>query len=50
MKAIVAQQPPKSLRTLTNVTDIHYSFKSVKAIQELAHFNAPFVKAAVVVE
>ena len=47
--SVVAQQPPRSLRVLTNVRDARYNTAVLQALKELAAHNEPFVKASAIV-
>jgi len=47
--SLIAKQPAKSLRTLTDVTDMNFDTASTQALKELARHNAPFVMAGAVV-
>ena len=48
-RAIIAQQSPDSLRTLTYVAGARYTAPVVEAMKELVAHNRPYVKAAAVV-
>ncbi len=48
-REIISQQPPHSLLTLTDFTDIKYNREMVMFLREVAAYNKPFVKAAAVV-
>ncbi len=46
---LIAKQPAKSLRTLTDVTNMNFNTASTQALKELAKHNAPYVIAGAVV-
>ncbi|HWR72629.1 MAG TPA: hypothetical protein VN604_05640 [Nitrospirota bacterium] len=48
-KSIIAAQPVKSIRTLTDVTDLKFNTDAAEAMKEFARHNKPFVAAAAVV-
>jgi len=48
-KDVIAAQPPRSLRTLTDVTDLKFNADATEAMKEFAHHNKPYVSAAAVV-
>lgn len=48
-KEIVANEPEKSLLTLTDVTDVVFDQPLAQATWEMARHNKPFVKAAAIV-
>ena len=48
-KAIIAQQPPQSVRTLTYVAGSRYTAPIIDAMKDLVAHNGPYVKAAAVV-
>ena len=48
-KNVIAAQPPRSIRTLTDVTDLKFDTKASEAMKEFANHNKPFVSAAAVV-
>ncbi len=48
-KPVIAAQPAKSIRTLTDVTDMNFDTKATQALKEFASHNAPYVNAAAVV-
>lgn len=48
-RALVAAQPPASLRTLTHVRGARYTPPVMDALKELTAHNKPYVKAAAVV-
>lgn len=48
-KPVIAAQPVKSIRTLTDVTDMSFNTKATEALKEFASHNKPFVTAAAVV-
>ena len=48
-KAIIAQYPPNSVRTLTYVRGSRYSAPVIEAMKELVAHNKPYVKAAALV-
>ena len=48
-KAIIAQHPPESLRTLTYVAGSRYTAPVIEAMKDLVAHNRPYVKAAAVV-
>ena len=45
-RRVVAEQPPGSLFTLTDVTGTRYDDDIIQALKELAEHNRPFVRAA----
>jgi hypothetical protein len=47
--SVIAKHPPKSLRTLTDVTDMKFDAESTQVLKELASHNAPYVVAGAVV-
>jgi hypothetical protein len=47
-KALIAQQPPDSLLTITYIKGSAFMPSIVGALQDLARADAPYVKAAVV--
>jgi hypothetical protein len=48
-KAVIAAQPEKSLRTLTDVTNMKFNTEASEAMKEFAHHNKPYVSAGAVV-
>jgi hypothetical protein len=48
-KAIVAQQPPRSLLTLTYVKGSRFNREIIEALKDLVVHNGPFVKHGVIV-
>ncbi len=48
-KAVIAAQPEKSLRTLTDVTEMSFNEEAATALKEFASYNKPYVTAAAVV-
>lgn len=48
-KRVVAQQPPQSLFTLTNVQGSHFDTDVIKGVRDLVEHNRPYVKAGAVV-
>jgi hypothetical protein len=48
-KAIIAQHPPESVRTLTYVRGSRYTAPVIDAMKDLVAHNRPYVKAAAVV-
>ena len=48
-KAIVAQQPPRSLLTLTFVKGSRFNREIIEALKELVVHNGPFVKHGAIV-
>jgi hypothetical protein len=42
-KRLISEQPPFSLRVLTDVTGSHMSLSLIAALQDLARANAPYV-------
>lgn len=46
VRRLVAEQPPGSLLTLTDVTGTRYDDDIIKALKELAAHNGPYVRAA----
>jgi hypothetical protein len=48
-KDVIAAQPPRSIRTLTDVTDIKFNTTATEAMKEFASHNKPYVSAAAVV-
>lgn len=48
-KSVIAAQPAKSVRTLTDVTDIKFNNDATAAMKEFASHNKPYVAAAAVV-
>ena len=48
-KALIAQQPPASVRTLTYVRGSRYTAAVIDGMKDLVAHNRPFVKAAAVV-
>ncbi|MGI5860551.1 MAG: hypothetical protein ACOX6T_00675 [Myxococcales bacterium] len=48
-RELVGAQPPLSLLTLTNVTNLRFDDAAVRAVKELAEHNRPFVRAAALV-
>ena len=48
-RAIVARQPPRSVRTLVYVKGSRFDQEIVKAMKELAEHNKPFVIASAIV-
>jgi hypothetical protein len=48
-KGVIAKQPGKSVRTLTDVTNMNFNAESTQALKEFASHNAPYVTAAAVV-
>lgn len=48
-KRLIAQQPPGSLLTLTDISDSAFDSAVTKTAKEYARHNAPYVKAAAVV-
>lgn len=48
-KAIIAQHPPESLRTLTYVEGARYTAPVIDAMKDLVAHNRPYVRAAAVV-
>lgn len=48
-KALIAQHPPASVRTLTYVRGSRYTAAVIDAMKELVAHNRPYVKAAAVV-
>lgn len=48
-KNVIAAQPPRSIRTLTDVTDLKFNTEASEAMKAFASHNKPFVEAAAVV-
>jgi hypothetical protein len=48
-KPVIAAQPPQSVRTLTDVTDLKFNTTASEALKAFVAHNKPFVKAAAVV-
>lgn len=48
-KDVIASQPSKSIRTLTDVTDLKFNTDAAEAMKEFATHNTPFVEKAAVV-
>ena len=48
-KSVIAAQPAKSLRTLTDVTNMKFNTEAAEAMKTFAHHNKPYVTAAAVV-
>lgn len=48
-KSVIAAQPAKSVRTLTDVTDLKFNTASAEALKAFAKHNKPYVTAAAVV-
>ena len=48
-KQVIKDQPPMSLRTLTDVTDLKFNTAAADAMKEFANHNKPYVTAAAVV-
>ncbi len=46
---VIAKQPAKSIRTLTDVTNMNFNTESTQALKELAKHNTPYVIAGAVV-
>ncbi|HYJ78097.1 MAG TPA: hypothetical protein VEW03_00645 [Longimicrobiaceae bacterium] len=46
VRRVVAEQPPESLLTLTDVTGTRYDDDIIQALKELAAHNRPYVRAA----
>ena len=47
--SVIAKHPAKSIRTLTDVTDMNFNTASSQALKELAKHNTPYVVAGAVV-
>lgn len=45
---IITQQPPNSVRVLTNVTNLRVTKDTVKALKEYIQLNKPFILASAV--
>ncbi|MDD5131284.1 MAG: hypothetical protein PHH44_01335 [bacterium] len=45
---IIIQQPPNSLRVITNLTNLRINKDSVKVLKEYIHLNKPFILASAV--
>ena len=45
---IITQQPPNSLRVLTNVTNLRINRDTVKVLKEYIQLNKPFILASAV--
>lgn len=48
-KTVIAAQPERSIRTLTDVTDLMFNTAAAEAMKEFASHNKPYVAAAAVV-
>jgi hypothetical protein len=48
-RKIVAQEPPKSVRLLTDVTQAHYTAEGVDAMKEFSKASTPYIKASAAV-
>lgn len=48
-EAVVARQPPKSLRVLTDVSDARYNSEVIQALKGLMKHDEPYVRASAVV-
>lgn len=48
-KGVIAAQPERSVRTLTDVTDLKFNTAAAEAMKEFASHNKPYVAAAAVV-
>lgn len=48
-KRVISDQPARSLRTLTDVTDLKFNSAASDAMKEFASHNKPYVTAAAVV-
>ena len=48
-KTMIAKQPVRSLRTLTDVTQMSFNTAATEALKDLAKHNTPYVNAAAVV-
>ncbi|MDA8099007.1 MAG: hypothetical protein M0042_05220 [Nitrospiraceae bacterium] len=48
-KTVIAAQPPQSVRTLTDVTEIKFNTETADAMKQFVAHNKPFVTAAAVV-
>jgi len=46
---VIAKQPAKSLRTLTDVTEMKFDTAATQILKDLAKHNAPYVVAGAVV-
>ncbi len=46
---VIAAQPAKSLRTLTDVTDMNFNTEAAEALKQFTKHNKPFVIAGAVV-
>lgn len=46
---VIAAQPAKSLRTLTDVTDMKFNTEAAEALKEFTRHNKPYVTASAVV-
>ena len=47
--SVIAKQPAKSIRTLTDVTNMNFDTASTQALKDLAKHNTPYVMAGAVV-
>lgn len=48
-KTVISGRPPRSLRTLTDVTDMHFNNEVSQKMKEFTSHNKPYVMAAAVV-
>ena len=48
-RQLIALQPPQSVLTLTDVSDIIFNRQSTEALKQLSIHNKPYVKAAALV-
>ena len=48
-RSVIAAQPAKSLRTLTDVTDMKFNTEAAEALKEFTRHNKPYVSASAVV-
>lgn len=48
-KSVIGSQPPKSIMTLTDVTETGFNSKVSEAMKEFVEHNKPFVAASAVV-
>lgn len=46
--SVIAEQPAKSLRTLTDVTDMKFNTEAAEVLKEFASHNKPYVTAGAV--
>lgn len=48
-KAVISQEPPNSLLTLTNVTNLRFDIELSQQFKAYTEFNKPYVKAAAII-